>query len=49
MIINYSKRDQLSFNYCIKKTGLKVKWIDEKVFENDWFLWENHNLNHNIK
>ena len=49
MIRNYSKRDQLSFNYCIKKTGLKVKWINEKVFDNDWFLWENHNLNHEIK
>ena len=48
MIVNYTKRDQLSFNYCIKKTGLKVKWINEKVFDNDWFLWENHNLNHDI-
>ena len=48
MIKNYSRRDQLSFNYCIEKTNLKVKWINEKVFNNDWFLWENHNLNRNI-
>ena len=49
MIKNYTKRDQLSFNYCITKTKLKVKWINEKVFDNDWFLWENHNLNKDIK
>lgn len=42
MIKDYSKRDQLSFNYCIKKTGLKVNWINEKVFSNDWFNWESH-------
>lgn len=48
MILNYSTRDQLSFNYCIYKTGLKVKWINEKVFSNKWFNWENHNLNNSI-
>lgn len=43
MILNFSIRDQLSFNYCIYKTNLKVKWINEKVFDNDWFEWEIHN------
>ena len=43
MIVNYTTRDQLSFNYCIYKTGLQVKWINEKVFDNDWFDYENHN------
>ena len=43
MVLNYSKRDQLSFNYCIQKTGLKVRWIDEKVFDNPWFSWNGHN------
>ena len=49
MIKNYSKRDQLSFNYCIDKTGLKVKWIKEKVFDNDWFDWISHNHSNEIK
>ena len=43
MIKNYSHRDQLSFNYCIFKTGLKVKWINKKVFSNEWFKWKRHN------
>lgn len=43
MIINYSTRDQLSFNYCIYKTGMKVKWINDSVFSNEWFLWIRHN------
>ena len=49
MILNYSKRDQLSFNYCIHKTGLRVKWINEKVFDNEWFNWNVHNENKEIK
>ena len=48
MIINYTHRDQLSFNYCIYKTNLKVKWINEKVFDNEWFLWERHNYKKEI-
>lgn len=43
MILNYSHRDQLSFNYCIFKTDLNVKWINKKVFDNEWFNWERHN------
>lgn len=43
MISKYSKRDQLSFNYSISKTNLKVKWINKKVFDNEWFTWVNHN------
>ena len=42
MIVKYSHRDQLSFNYCIYKTGLNVKWINEKVFDNEWFNWTKH-------
>lgn len=45
MIKNYSKRDQLSFNYSIYKTGLKVRWINENVFNNNWFKWHEHNFN----
>lgn len=43
MVKNYSHRDQLSFNYAIYKTGLKVKWINKKVFNNEWFRWIIHN------
>ena len=42
IVSNYSRRDQLSFNYAIYKTGLKVKWIYEYVFNNDWFSWYDH-------
>lgn len=49
MILNYSTRDQLSFNYCIYKTGLKVKWINEKAFSNKWFNWDNHNVSSNYE
>ncbi len=45
MVNNYTKRDQLSFNYCIFKTDLKVKWINEYVFNNDWFKWHEHAAN----
>ena len=42
---DYSYRDQLSFNYAVFKTGLKVKYINEKVFDNSWFKWIEHNHN----
>ena len=42
MIKSYSKRDQLSFNYCIYKTGLMVRWINKYVFDNEWFSWDFH-------
>ena len=45
MVNDYTKRDQLSFNYCIFKTKLKVRWIDEYVFNNDWFKWHEHSSN----
>lgn len=45
MVKNYTKRDQLSFNYALFKTGLKVKWINEYVFGNDWFTWHEHTKN----
>ena len=49
MVLNYSKRDQLSFNYAIYKTGLSVRWINEKVFSNTWFDWIKHVSNKPIK
>ena len=43
MICNYSKRDQLSFNYCVWKTGLKISDIDINVWSNSWFYHIPHN------
>ena len=43
MVKNYTKRDQLSFNYAISKTNIKINWINQKVFDNDWFKWHEHN------
>ncbi|MBQ8891803.1 MAG: DUF616 domain-containing protein [Bacilli bacterium] len=48
IVEKYSHRDQLSFNYCIFKTGLNVRWINEKVFNNEWFKWHEHSENKNI-
>ena len=42
MVKGYSGRDQLSFNYAISKTGLKVTWINENVWDNEWFSNNNH-------
>lgn len=49
IVSNYSKRDQLSFNYCVYKTGMKINIINEKVFSNDWFIWKKHNSIFNNK
>lgn len=48
MILLYSHRDQLSFNYCAYKTNMKIKWINKKVFNNEWFSWENHDIKRKI-
>lgn len=42
MIQDFTHRDQLSFNYAIYKTGLPVRWINLKVFDNEWFTCSNH-------
>lgn len=42
LLKNYAKRDQLSFPYSIKKTGLQVQWIDMNVFDNPWFCRKAH-------
>ena len=48
IVKKYSKRDQLSFNYAIFKTGMPVKWINEKVFKNSWFKWYEHLTDYKI-
>lgn len=42
MILNFTTRDQLGFNFAIYKSGIPVHWIDKNVFFNEWFSWENH-------
>ena len=42
-ICNYSKRDQLSFMYCVWKTGMKIDKININVWENEYFVWIRHN------
>ena len=48
MVKNFSKRDQLSFNYAISESGLTVKWINENVFDNKWFYCKSHNYDKKI-
>lgn len=38
----FSFRDQLSFNYVARKTGLSFKLLDLNVFDNDFFGWQKH-------
>lgn len=42
MILNYSKRDQLSLNYAIYKTNPKVQIVDLNVFNNKYFIFIKH-------
>ena len=49
MIMDYCKRDQLSFNYCISKTGLKLDDININVWNNEYFTYIKHNYKTNIK
>lgn len=42
MIINYSRRDQLSFNYCLWKNPIKVKMLDMWVFDCKYFKHMGH-------
>lgn len=39
----YSKRDQLTFMYCIWKTGLQINPINLNVWNNQYFTYRLHN------
>lgn len=45
MILKYSKRDQLSFMYCLYKTKLPFKIIPLNVWDNDYLEFQYHNKN----
>ena len=49
MVKQYSRRDQLSFNYAIWKTNLKVKYIPLNVWNNPWFYVKKHTSTPTIK
>lgn len=48
MVCNYSKRDQLSFMYCVWKNDLKIDFINLSVWDNQWFTNKKHNSKQNI-
>lgn len=43
MILEYSYRDQLSFNYVEWKNKLKVKYLDINNWDNEYFKFNPHN------
>lgn len=43
VIENYSRRDQLSFDYAVWKTKLKIKTINFNIWNNPWFTHQKHN------
>lgn len=47
MIKNYSRRDQLSFNYAAWKSNLKFDYINLNVWDNPWFNTNQHIFIHN--
>ena len=42
MLSNYSKRDQLSFNYVLWKNPIKINFLDMYVFDNPYFKHDHH-------
>ncbi len=35
-LFKYTKRDQLTFNYCVYKTNMPVSYIDLNIWDNEW-------------
>ena len=42
MLIKFSRRDQLSFNYCLWKNPVRIQMLDMNVFDNDYFVHMGH-------
>lgn len=39
-VMNFSHRDQLSFNYVLwKSKDIEIKYIDENIYISEWFHW----------
>lgn len=43
LLMKYSIRDQLTFDYAAYKTGIKLNRLNLNVFDNHWFAWVQHN------
>ena len=48
MVCRYSKRDQLSFMYCVFKNKLKIDFIPLNVWDNEWFSCYPHKYKQNL-
>lgn len=42
MLFKYTRRDQLSFNYCLWKNPINIQMLDMNVFDNEYFVHEGH-------
>ncbi len=49
MVKNFSYRDQLSFNYAVWKTNLKINYIPLNVWDNSWFYAVKHVLTNDFR
>ena len=49
MVLNYSRRDQLSFNYCLYKNKIKINFLDMFVFDNKYFKHDYHKTSKKFK
>ncbi|MBR3254751.1 MAG: DUF616 domain-containing protein [Clostridia bacterium] len=43
MLVKFSRRDQLSFNYCLWKNPIRINFLNMYVFDNQYFKHEGHN------
>lgn len=42
MLTRFSRRDQLSFNYCLWKNPIKIQMLNMNVFDNDYLVHLGH-------
>ena len=42
-VLNFSRRDQLSFSFMVYKKKLKVSVIDDDIFDNKYSIYHKHN------
>lgn len=48
MIVEFSHRDQLSFNYCLWKQPISINFLDMYVYDNPYFKHRGHVSNHEL-
>jgi hypothetical protein len=47
-ILNFSKRDQMSFDFCRIVTGLRLNWFEGTKFDNDLIYLHNNSSDNRI-